>query len=225
MTPLTDTGPALVRAIHLAPDDDAPRLVLADWYDEHADPDRAALVRWMVRVPSYVLTWNQSRHAFRPRHTHREPVRLIRGLETRLAALCRDEWGIRPAVERAVMRRGFAEELTVRADAFLATAGGLFAAHPVRAVEFPDLRTGWALGPPATMAVTVSTDAADDHWPAAFFPDRALWDVITYPSRDAALADLSGRAAGFGRRPAGVMRAPPPLPERAGEGREYAPAG
>src|SRR3954468_6061525 len=41
---MTD-GDALYRAILDQPDDDAPRLVWADWLDEHGDPDRAAVVR------------------------------------------------------------------------------------------------------------------------------------------------------------------------------------
>jgi uncharacterized protein (TIGR02996 family) len=36
---------AFLRAIHDAPDDDAPRLVYADWLDEHGDADRAAFIR------------------------------------------------------------------------------------------------------------------------------------------------------------------------------------
>jgi hypothetical protein len=114
-----------------------------------------------------------------------------------------------------VIRRGFAEELTVRVGDFLTTAAELFASHPFRAVEFPNLRTGWTLGPPVSVAASVSPDvAADDYWPAAFFPDRAAGDVVTYPNRAAALADLSRRAAGYGRRLAGVMREPPPLPKQ-----------
>lgn len=38
-------GEALYRAILEQPDDDAPRLVWADWLDEHGDPDRAEFVR------------------------------------------------------------------------------------------------------------------------------------------------------------------------------------
>lgn len=41
---MTD-GDALYRAILEQPDDDAPRLVWADWLDEHGDPDRAEFVR------------------------------------------------------------------------------------------------------------------------------------------------------------------------------------
>jgi len=38
-------GDALYRAILAAPDDDAPRLVWADWLDENGDPERAEFVR------------------------------------------------------------------------------------------------------------------------------------------------------------------------------------
>jgi uncharacterized protein (TIGR02996 family) len=41
---MTD-GDALYQAILAAPDDDAPRLVWADWLDEHGQPDRAEFVR------------------------------------------------------------------------------------------------------------------------------------------------------------------------------------
>ncbi|MBN9117928.1 MAG: TIGR02996 domain-containing protein [Planctomycetes bacterium] len=39
---------ALYAAVCAAPDDDAPRLVLADWLDEHNDPHRAAYIRAQV---------------------------------------------------------------------------------------------------------------------------------------------------------------------------------
>jgi uncharacterized protein (TIGR02996 family) len=51
---MTD-GDALYRAILEQPDDDAPRLVWADWLEEHGGPDRAAFVRlqceWVATDP------------------------------------------------------------------------------------------------------------------------------------------------------------------------------
>jgi uncharacterized protein (TIGR02996 family) len=44
-----DTGLALFQAILDAPDDDAPRLVYADWLDEHGDPERAEFIRLEVK--------------------------------------------------------------------------------------------------------------------------------------------------------------------------------
>ena len=40
---------ALTRAICEAPDEDTPRLVFADWLDEHGEPDRAEFIRVQVR--------------------------------------------------------------------------------------------------------------------------------------------------------------------------------
>ena len=36
---------AFVRAIAEHPDDDAPRLVYADWLEEHGQPERAEFIR------------------------------------------------------------------------------------------------------------------------------------------------------------------------------------
>ena len=45
MSPPSPELVALLAACRAAPADDTPRLVLADWLDEHDDPDRAAFVR------------------------------------------------------------------------------------------------------------------------------------------------------------------------------------
>jgi uncharacterized protein (TIGR02996 family) len=41
---------AFLRAIAETPDDDAPRLVYADWLEEHGDPDRAEFIRVQCRL-------------------------------------------------------------------------------------------------------------------------------------------------------------------------------
>jgi uncharacterized protein (TIGR02996 family) len=46
-TPMSDEA-ALLLAIHAEPDDDTPRLVYADWLDEHGDPERAGFIRLQV---------------------------------------------------------------------------------------------------------------------------------------------------------------------------------
>lgn len=53
---------ALLRAIIEAPDDDAPRLVYADWLDENGDPARAEFIRVqcdMHGMPNPDDRWNQ----------------------------------------------------------------------------------------------------------------------------------------------------------------------
>ncbi len=42
---MTPPHPGFLRAILDAPEDDAPRLVYADWFDDHGDADRAAFLR------------------------------------------------------------------------------------------------------------------------------------------------------------------------------------
>ncbi len=42
---MTRDEAALLRAVVAAPDDDTPRLVFADWLDEHGQPDRAEFIR------------------------------------------------------------------------------------------------------------------------------------------------------------------------------------
>jgi uncharacterized protein (TIGR02996 family) len=44
---------ALLAAIRQSPEDDAPRLVYADWLDEHGDPDRAEFIRLQIEIDPY----------------------------------------------------------------------------------------------------------------------------------------------------------------------------
>src|SRR5262245_2593359 len=44
------SGEGFLAAIRAAPDDDTPRLVYADWLDEHGDPDRAEFIRVQVEL-------------------------------------------------------------------------------------------------------------------------------------------------------------------------------
>jgi uncharacterized protein (TIGR02996 family) len=43
-------NPALLRAVLAAPDDDLPRLVYADWYEEHGEPERAEFIRTQIEL-------------------------------------------------------------------------------------------------------------------------------------------------------------------------------
>jgi uncharacterized protein (TIGR02996 family) len=47
--PMSDVA-ALLAAIRAAPDDDAPRLVYADWLDEHGQPERAEFIRLQIEL-------------------------------------------------------------------------------------------------------------------------------------------------------------------------------
>ena len=43
---------ALLVAIHAGPRDDTPRLVYADWLEEHGEPEYAEFIRWQVKNPT-----------------------------------------------------------------------------------------------------------------------------------------------------------------------------
>ena len=114
---------AFLQAIVADPDDDAPRLVFADWLDDHGDADRAAFIRAQVRLA---------------RLAPKGPDRL--DLEDEADDLQRrhPEWAGRlPELARAwEFRRGFVEAITLHSGDFLCYASGLTADFPLREVCF-----------------------------------------------------------------------------------------
>jgi uncharacterized protein (TIGR02996 family) len=49
----SDTLLALLRHIRHDPESNVPRLVLADWLDEHGEPARGEFVRWQCTEPNH----------------------------------------------------------------------------------------------------------------------------------------------------------------------------
>jgi uncharacterized protein (TIGR02996 family) len=119
---------AFLDAILAAPEDDAPRLVYADWLDEHGHNDRAEFIRLqcdLARRPKY--------DPGRPALEARERELLIRHeaeWAKPVAALGRD----------CRFRRGFVDFISIGVRKFLTDGDELFAAAPVR--TFKLLRLG-----------------------------------------------------------------------------------
>jgi uncharacterized protein (TIGR02996 family) len=120
------TEEAFLQAVLDDPEDDAPRLVYADWLDDRdrpGDAERAEFIRLQIDLAK--------RDEGDPRRAE---------LEVRQQVLLRrheEEWA-RPLHERNVggeFRRGFVEELRLLGDRFLAEGEGLFRLAPVRSVE------------------------------------------------------------------------------------------
>ena len=196
---------AFIRAIHAAPDDAAPRLVFADWLEEHGEAGRADLIRRMCRVPSYVFTW--SRRARHGRHVHAENIGAIRGLKGRVETIYRDEWPHLPGAELIQVCRGFIQSIDIRPQPFLAHAGANFARHPVVAVRLCGLHTWMSATRPGEYEGILQPGRTDDrHWPVELFPEFAAGTSVFYADYHLLILDLSSRAAGYGRRMAGVMR-------------------
>ncbi|HZY86359.1 MAG TPA: TIGR02996 domain-containing protein [Gemmataceae bacterium] len=125
------------------PDDDAPRLVYADWLDDHGDADRAEFIRLQCEVAK-LEQWD----ARRP-----ELLRRQKGL-LRLHAR---QWGegVVKNLYGAEFRRGFVEIADLPPKVFLANADDLFRRFPLRR-----LKLGSSFGDPAVRALAASPHLA-----------------------------------------------------------------
>jgi len=113
---------AFLRAIRAAPDDDLPRLIYADYLDDHGDP-RGEFIRLQIERPRL------------PREDARRAE--FKAREDELLRRYREEWEgpLAAVVSHAVFRRGFIDDVLVMAEAFLAHARTLFGWAPIRTVK------------------------------------------------------------------------------------------
>lgn len=118
---------AFLARICADPDDDGPRLVFADWLDEHDQADRAEFIRVQCAL------------AQMPTDDPRYP--LLAGIETNLLARYHALWSrnLMGIAGWAEFRRGFVETVNIPARQFLARANDLFLIAPVRHVRFLDV--------------------------------------------------------------------------------------
>ena len=126
---------SLLRAVCDAPDDDAPRLVYADWLDDTGDAAcvaRAEFIRLQIRIEG-VPADDPRRAVFEQRawqllHDHNP---------TWLASMGMKLWGVR-------YRRGFLELATTRSDLILANPEW-FALQPIIELEVQLDQNCWQL--------------------------------------------------------------------------------
>ena len=114
----------LLQDILAHPDDDAPRLVYADWLDEHGDVDRAEFIR--VQIETALL---KKENALRPALHERERDLLDRHEHEWLRELPA------PLRKAAAFKRGFVGWLHCSALELLRSAERLFRVAPVRSVR------------------------------------------------------------------------------------------
>jgi uncharacterized protein (TIGR02996 family) len=112
---------AFLQAIIENPED-APRLVYADWLDEHGQPERAEFIRLQCRL---------ARGATDP-----DSLRRLREREGQLLRAHELRWTapLHGLVQRARFVRGFPERVTLTGEEFLAHADAVFRRAPVRHV-------------------------------------------------------------------------------------------
>jgi uncharacterized protein (TIGR02996 family) len=139
---------AFLRAIIENPDDDAPRLIYADWLDEHGDPDQAEFIRIQCALA-----------ARRQEEIHTAPL-IVREAELRERHAV--EWTpVVPTLTRSLQvsfRRGFVETVSAEARSFVAGADELFRLTPVQNVQLY-----WGADPPHERARFMQTIAAIPH--------------------------------------------------------------
>jgi uncharacterized protein (TIGR02996 family) len=116
-------GDALLRAIIESPEDDVPRLVYADWLDEHGQVARGEFIRLQCEL-EHLPPEAPRRHEIADRCDD-------------LLAEHEEAWlGSPPAcLERWRFRRGFVESLTLQEETSLERCAELFGRHPIRSVH------------------------------------------------------------------------------------------
>jgi uncharacterized protein (TIGR02996 family) len=139
---------ALLTAIREYPDDDTPRLVYADWLDEHGDADRAEFIRTQCALSR--LSHEDDRRT----DLEVRELRLLAGHAAEWAAprpvfpkLLPDDGQEEEKAYWSVFRRGFLEGVALDelSPEHMAPGGDierLFAAHPIRELRLRSFQPG-----------------------------------------------------------------------------------
>lgn len=154
---MTDEA-ALLAGVLARPDDDLPRLVLADWLDENGKSDRAEFIRAQCHAPDAnafrLYVSNVYGHEFREGPPYatlwgREP--LSDDLPARAAFFA--DWCRWPVGARLMYRRGFVEAVACPAADWVEHGDTVLAAHPVTEVRLTTQPEWEPLGPGAGCCV------------------------------------------------------------------------
>jgi uncharacterized protein (TIGR02996 family) len=122
------------------PEDNAPRLVYADWLDDHDQPERAEFIRVQIELSRIDPT------------DDRYPELHLRQLQ--LLSEHEQQW-LGPWADHLVhwrFQRGMLHEVTIQPEPFITGGADLFARHPVHTVAFVD-DWGESLAPEAIARV------------------------------------------------------------------------
>lgn len=124
---------ALLRAVVAAPDDDLPRLVYADWLEEHGRPERARFIRLQIEEDRDT-SWCG-------RHRRDEEIRSLLSAhgEKWFRELPKWVWApyrANPDWDGVTFRRGFIGHLRVTASLFLSHGVQLTDRTPVTSLQF-----------------------------------------------------------------------------------------
>lgn len=231
-----DDGAALLTAILQQPDEDTPRLIYADWLDEHGeawDRDRAELIRIGVELATAPKCLSASKGCgCRTCTLDARSTRLKTRSHHRATNEERWWWRELRLADSLLVRRGFVESIGgIETVAFLQNAAFIFAGHPITGVSLTDREPFHDSGPCESPA-RAGRDESFDWWDArnfestggeylpgelwellvALYPEHVLEDGIgaEFDSEASAFAVLSEICVAYGRSRAGL----PPLSSR-----------
>jgi uncharacterized protein (TIGR02996 family) len=189
---------AFLQAIIESPADDTPRLVYADWLDDHGQPDRAEFIRVQIDLARL------ADHDLRRRELERREGELLAEHEEDwLGPLarwaCGDGW-----------RRGFNESIKIDLSAFLGHAAEIFRATPVRRVLLSLDREEWRSGLTRLLEFPELGRVADLVLEGYPLRDRGVQGLAASPHLRG-LTALSLEDMGIGRVGAAALAASPHL--------------
>ena len=211
---MTD-GEALIRSVLASPADDAPRLVYADWLEEHGRAEDAEFIR--VQIELARLGFGGAFHKDESGRLRHMPAHVERLTERQLelwfggfgrpdlpGELVNSPLTVHPTPgQNLLLRRGFVERMTCFGEIFLEVAADLFARQPVahvRIVEWQPRRTSDGSRWLWEIAEGRSDNVAERIWPYL----AADGPPTRYQTADEAEAALSWACVRYGRAVAGV---------------------
>jgi uncharacterized protein (TIGR02996 family) len=147
------TDEPLYRAVVAAPDDDAPRLVLADWYEENGQPERAEFIRVQVELARRTTLGDDFEEPESPKGSKKTDHQALE--QTPTATLGRRERALlkehqadwvadlpKWATKKCEFRRGFYAFVETTGRQWMIAGTRLREAHPIEGVSIRGFADG-----------------------------------------------------------------------------------
>lgn len=137
-----DLEKKLLADIFAAPDDDAPRLVYADWLLEHGDAERGELIQIQCALGRPAIGAKAHPHRFHPDAKNPPTREELEAREKKLLQKHQKAWlaPIRPFIRVWTWRRGFVDTVEADGATFLKGAATVFANTPLTRADLTGLK-------------------------------------------------------------------------------------
>lgn len=206
---------ALLQSVLDTPADDAPRLIISDWLEEHDQQQRAEFIRLQIELANLYRETpgesNQQALAERRLWLHRQA----------LARFPTSDDGDSTANERQFAMtcdwdRGFIHSIKLSCDSYVYHTGELFLKYPITSVQITDLAPinegdGWYTWHPCANIsnFTGVPEMIYRHLECERMTLSKVFEFsVSYASIDEALIDLSNAFVAYGRQMVRLPRLP-----------------